>query len=165
MRYLVVYYTLTAKTELIAKTIAAELNAESEQIQTERQINIEDFTKFNLSNLFLIHSITSRKKLKINKPIYNVQDFDRIIIATPVWMNNPTPAIDSYVESQNFRNKEVGIVATVAGNGSAQNAFSVMNSAIRKRGGRVIITQEFNIEKSENSIIEESRQFAKNLNF
>lgn len=162
--YLILYYTLTGKTELVAKTIARELDAKIEQIKTEKPINISDFTRFSLSNLFLIHSIISHKKLKINKPVYNAQDFDRIIILTPVWMNNPAPAINSYVESQNFKNKEVGIVATVAGNGNAQNTFSVMNSAINKKKGRVIITKEFNIEKSEEEIIEEVREFVKNLN-
>ncbi len=158
MRYLVVYYSLTGKTELIAKIIAAELSAEIEQITTEKPVNLQDFTTVGLSNLFLVHSIISRKKVKINQSIYNVQDFDRAIILTPVWMNNPTPAINSYIDSQNFRNKEVVLVATIAEKGSAQNAFSVMNSVIRKKGGRIIITKEINIEKIEQEIAEEARQ-------
>lgn len=158
MRYLVVYYSLTGKTELIAKIIAAELSAGIEQITTEKPVNLQDFTKVGLSNISLIHGIISRRKAKINQPTYNVQDFDRIIILTPVWMNNPTPAINSYIDSQNFRNKEVVLVATIAEKGSAQNAFSVMNSVIRKKGGRIIITKEINIEKIEQEIAEEARQ-------
>lgn len=158
MRYLIAYYTLTGKTELIAKTILEGLDAVIEQIKTEKPINIQDFTMFGLSNLFLIHSIISRKKLKINQPVYNAQDFDRIIILTPVWMNNPAPTINSYIESQNFKNKDVILVATIAEKGSAQNAFSVMNSVIRKKGGRVIMTREINIEKIEQEIAEEARQ-------
>lgn len=164
MRYIVIYYSLTGKTELIAKIIAAKLSAGIEQITTEKPVNLQDFTKVGLSNLFLIHSIISRKKLKINQPVYNAQDFDRIIILTPVWMNNPAPTINSYIESQNFMNREIVLVATVAGNGNAQNAFSVMNSAIRKKGGRVIILEEINIDnKSEEEIVEIAGRFARGL--
>ncbi len=163
MRYLIAYYTLTGNTELIARTIATELGAEIEQINTEKPINISDFTKFSLSNISLMHSIISRKKMKINQPAYNVQDFDRIIIATPVWMNNSAPAVNSYIDCQNFMNKDVVLIATIAEKGNAQNTLSVMNSAIRKRGGKVIATQGIGIEKSEQEIVEMARQFAISL--
>lgn len=160
MKYLIAYYTLTGNTELIAKTVAAELGAETEEIKTEKPIDIDNFRRFSLSNISLMHNIISRKKIKINQPVYNVQDFDRIIIATPVWMNNPAPAVNSYIQSQNFRNKEIALIATIAEKGNADNTLSVMNSAIKKKGGKVITTMGIGIEKSEQEIVEMAGQFA-----
>lgn len=165
MRYLVAYYSLTGKTGIIAKTIARELGAEIEPIRTEKPINVQDFTRFSISNISLIHTIISRKKIRINQPVYNVQDFDRVLIATPVWMNNPAPAINSYIGCQNFLNKDIVLIATILANGNAQNTFSVMNSAINKKGGRVIITREIDVgESSEPEIIESASQFSGILN-
>jgi len=164
MRYLVAYYTLTGKTEIIAKNIAGDLGASIEHIQTAKPINVGDFRRFGLSNIGLVHSIIVRKKVKINKPSCNVQDFDRTIIATPVWMNNPPPAVNSYIEGQNFRNKEVAVIATTMGGGNAQNTFSVFGSRIAKNCGKVIAMHEIKIDGlSEHDIVGITRQISKSL--
>jgi len=164
MKYLVAYYTLTGNTEFVAGKLAEILGALPERIQTVKPIKIQDLRGFHLSNILLVQSIISHKKARIEKPVQNAQDFDRIIIATPVWMNNPPPAVNSYIDGQNFRSKEVAVIATTLGGGSAHNTFSVINSGIARRGGKVIAMHEIKLDGlGDEDIIEAVGQIAKGL--
>jgi flavodoxin len=108
MKSLVVYYTRTGNAKFIAETIASNIGAEMEEIV--------DLKKRSGPIGFLTggKDATQGKETEIGKIKYLPQDYDLIVIGTPVWSSSPTPAIRTYINHNDFAGKKVAIFLTAS---------------------------------------------------
>ncbi len=106
MKSLVVYYTRTGKTKLVAEAIAAQLGADIEEIVD---------LKKRAGALGWINSgkDASRKSLTDIAPTQKVPaDYDLVVIGTPIWAWAPTPAFRTYVSKNSLAVKKVALFYT-----------------------------------------------------
>ncbi len=109
MKTLVVYYSRTGNTKYVAEKIAENLGAEiCEVIDKKNRKGRFAFLTGGYESL--------RKKLTQIEVSKNVDNYDFIIIGSPVWNNGITPAIRTFIHQNNLSNKKIACFVTLKGN-------------------------------------------------
>lgn len=154
MKKLVVFYSLSGNTEVVAKTIAKELKADL--------CRVEEIRKRNRFLAYLTGSFAAmRDKCSEIKPIaLNVCDYDLIFLGSPIWASRPAPAINAFINDTNFKNKKVIAFFTMGGSRYVK-AINNITVKVEKRSG--IITGSFAIRAQKNSdaIVKETKKTIK----
>ena len=105
METLVMYYSLTGRTRYEATRIAESENAELYEVREQRH------RKMANAYLFGPSQARARRFVYIEPIAIDLEEFDKIIIACPVWGGYPAPAFNNIV-SELPPEKEVEIVLT-----------------------------------------------------
>lgn len=129
---LVVYYSLTGKTEVVARALAGELQADIRRV--------EDVNAPSVSWWFYITAGFAAKRGKEAeiKPIdAGFGKYDRVFIGSPVWGGSPSTPINAFITKADFTGKKVVLFMTMGGN-DATAALKKMRARIETKGGRVI---------------------------
>ncbi|MHB9155965.1 MAG: flavodoxin family protein [Endomicrobiales bacterium] len=131
MKTLVVYYSLTGKTEHIAGIIARETGADIRKV--------EDARKRSLFFAYITGSFEAlRGRETLIKPVdLSLSGYDRVLVCAPVWAGNPAPAMNSFVAGADFTGKNVALLMTMSGR-EAPEAVEKLAARVRRRGGKVI---------------------------
>ena len=103
MKTLVIYYTRTGNAKFIAETTAAELGADIEEV-----IDLKN-RQGKLAFLPAGRDAMKAKETEIAQTKRTPTDYDLIIIGQPVWAGNPTPAIRTYLNKNDFSGKKVAL--------------------------------------------------------
>ena len=128
---LVVYYSYSGKTELVAKTLAETLKAEL--------LKIEDVSKPTKEQAFGAGKEASIKgeSWPIKPFKTDLSAYDRIFVGNPVWFSMPPPAFNAFVDQVSFTGKQVVVFVTFGGNGQDQ-ALKAMTEKVVAKGGKVV---------------------------
>lgn len=126
VKTLVVYYSLTGSTKLIAETIAKTINADILELKPVKELNPESGMKFIWGGAQAV----MKKKPKLEKIDLNPLDYDLIFIGSPVWAWRYTPPIRSFLSQFNLSGKRIAIFMCSAGDG--QKAMERFNEALNK---------------------------------
>ena len=103
-RTLVVFYSQSGKNKLIAEHIDSQIqNSDLKQIKLKEEIG---FGSLIFKHIF-------RGDLEIEK--INVDEYDIIIISTPIWLQMLALPTKVFIESANFEGKEVCMFITCGG--------------------------------------------------
>lgn len=71
---------------------------------------------------------------KIEDLQINMDEYDTIILASPVWKHNPAPAVNEFLHRNNLSGREVSCLIIHSGN-SAGKAPDVLRKRIKLAGG------------------------------
>jgi len=115
MKTLVLFYSFSGNTRKLASQKAAETGADIEEItETKKMFVLKAY-------IFGAYRAMKRKKSEI-KPIKSqLENYEKIIIMSPVWASHPAPAFNSIVE-QLPAGKKVELVMVSAGSGTQSSA-------------------------------------------
>ena len=124
-KVLVVYYSREGHTKLVAEKLAQIFNADLEQLIDKKKrtgpIGFSGAGKDAVAG-----NLTSLEPLKRNP-----QDYDIILIGTPSWFGNVTPAVRAFIKENNLSGKRVGLFGTAHLTG-VENALKQAAELIRK---------------------------------
>ena len=131
MKSLVVYYSLTGKTRLVAQAIAEALNATLLEIT-------ETKTRRRGPSLYAIGGFEAKmnKRSKISPIDVDPKKYDRVFIGSPIWNSRPVPAINAFIYKTNFADRSVTPFFTMAGDNS-ERAVANISAKIEKSRGEV----------------------------
>jgi flavodoxin len=107
MKSLVVYYSRTGKTKFVAETIAAELGSEIEEI-----VDLKN-RDGKLGWMSATQDASREKETQIAPTKKVPKDYDLLIIGSPVWAFNLTPAIRTYIKNNDLSGKKVALFFTL----------------------------------------------------
>lgn len=133
MKTLIIYYSDSGTTHLVAKTLSIHLGADLIRINDLK--NREGFGNKLLSTI----SAFRESKTDIHPAKVDVSDYDVIYFGTPTWSGNPTPAILTIIDRCNLRGKDVVLFATMNKN-RGQTNIERLEEKVKLRGARVIET-------------------------
>lgn len=131
MKSLVVYYSLTGKTRLIAQTITQALSATLVEIREKKPRELGPF-------IYLIGgfgAITNRTS-KINPVDICSNQYESIFIGSPIWASRPVPAVNSFIYQTNFEGRNVIPFFTMGGN-TSEKALANITAKVNKSRGNV----------------------------
>jgi flavodoxin len=131
MKSLVVYYSLTGKTKLVAQAIAEALNATLGEIKETKPRKLG----FSVYLFGGFATITNRGS-KINPVDVDLKQYERIFIGSPVWASRPAPAINAFIYQANFEGRSIIPFFTMGGNNS-EKALANITAKIERRQGKV----------------------------
>jgi flavodoxin len=106
MKTLVVYYSRTGNAKFVAETIAATIGADAEEIVDLKK------RAGTLGFLSGGKDATQGKETEITPTKRAPQDYDLIILGTPIWSSSPTPALRTYITHNDLSEKKVAVFLT-----------------------------------------------------
>lgn len=131
MKSLVVYYSFTGKTRLVAQAIAEVLNATLLEIEERRPIPMPFVYLSGSFRAFM------NRGSKIEPVDVDLKQYERIFIGSPMWAYRPAPAINSFIYQTNFEGRSVIPFFTMGGNDS-EKALANIKAKIEKKQGKVV---------------------------
>ncbi|MDD5492977.1 MAG: flavodoxin [bacterium] len=131
MKTLIVYYSYTGNTELVAKTIASEISADI--------LKVEDAEKTGKLKIYFSGSFAAKRGKSWPIKTINVllKDYDRIFIGAPVWAGKAAPEINAYIEQAELKGKPVVVFVTMGGSKSDE-AIQGLSDKIKAKEGKVV---------------------------
>lgn len=104
MKILVTYYSLDGNTHYLAEGIAECLDAD-----LLRLMPVKDIRNNKTKYLFGGRQAVTKKKPDLLPFDKNPEEYDMIIIGTPVWASTMTPAVRSFLSNSKFAGKKIGL--------------------------------------------------------
>lgn len=144
MKTVILFYSRTRKTALVAKTLAQAVGADLVEVTdlTDRRGPLNYFR----SALDAVRE----NKTRIEPEKIDLDDYGLVYIGGPTWASKPAPAIITLIDHCNLQGKDVIPFTTVGrntggqatfttmGNRSARQVINRMREKIEARGGRMV---------------------------
>ncbi len=146
-KILVIFYSRTGNTKRVAQDLAAKLNADTEEIIDKRD-------RKGFINWFKAGRDAMKKYLtEINAIKKNPKNYNLILIGTPIWAGDMTPAVRTYMTQ--FKNdfKNVAFFLT-AGSSKFDKTFMSMEEL---SGKKPVATLGFSSQDLKNKEIYENK--------
>lgn len=137
----IVYYSYTGHTKKIAERIQKELNCDMIELQME--------TPYSDDYDYVVELAKKEAKegyMPKLKPIeVNLEQYDTIIIGTPVWWYTFAPAIRTFLTENNLENKTIIPFATNAGwlGHTFQDIKKLCPKSIVKNELNIVFTEDY----------------------
>jgi flavodoxin len=153
MKTVILFYSRTRKTSMVAKTLAQEIKADF--------VEVTDLTDRMgpLNYLKSTFDAMRENKTQINPGTVELKDYGLIYIGSPTWAGKPTPAITTLIDQCRLQGKDVILFATM-GNRGGHSVIERMREKIEARGARMV--RHF-VVKTGNKNIEELKEEVKEL--
>ncbi|MCK5129693.1 MAG: hypothetical protein KAQ68_07565 [Clostridiales bacterium] len=135
MKTCIAYFSKTGNTKTAAEYLAQKIDAAL--IPLEDETNYKGFIGFMKGG----YRASFAKKTSLSDTIYDqIAQYERIILATPVWAGKTTPAINAVLNSVDFTNKQVYAVTSQGDSsfGDADKREAFYRETIEKKGGQFI---------------------------
>lgn len=142
MRNLVLFYSKTGNTALVAQTIKNELKSHV------KELNDFSHNKTGIEYLFP----TIFESASVNHYNFDIDYYETIFIGTPVWISSLTPAISEMIKNVDFKGKNVVLFNTMKFYGG-HNAIRRMAKLVRKSNGNVIAAFTIKTNTSNEDIV------------
>ena len=111
MKKLVVFYSYTGHTKMIAENIQRKLNCDILEIKPVKPYSTDYQTVVDEEQ----NNSSVGKTPDIQKIDKNLNDYDEIIVGTPVWWYTIAPVIRTFLTQNDLSNKTIKPCATNAG--------------------------------------------------
>ncbi len=150
MKALIIYYSKTEKTKIVAETISKKLNTDIIRIEDKKD-------RSGFKNQFTsAFDAIKENKTEIYPNDIDLTDYNTIYFGTPVWVSKPSPAIMTIIDNLNLIGKDIVLFATMSSSG-AKASLDKMEERIKSRGGRVIARFSLKTKgKSNDKLIKDS---------
>jgi len=103
MKAVVIYYSRTGNAKFIAEKIAQECNADIEAIVDKKK------RTGPVGYMRSGRDASREKETEIAETPKLPQDYELVIVGTPVWAGKITPAVRTYLKRNNLAGKKVAI--------------------------------------------------------
>jgi flavodoxin len=153
MKTVILFYSRTRKTSLVAKTLAQEIKAD--------YVEFTDLTDRIGPLNYLMSTIDAMRenKTQIKPETVELRDYGLIYIGSPTWAGKPSPAIITLIDQCNLKGKDIILFATMRNRGG-HTVIERMREKIEARGARMV--RHF-VVKTGNKNIEELKEEVKEL--
>jgi Flavodoxins len=157
MKSLIIYYSLEGNVKLLSEVMAAEIGADVLPIKLKQEIKADSFMKYIWGG----KQVMMKEIPEIEPSTVNPNDYDLIIIGTPVWAFNYAPAIRSFLQSHTITNKKIALFCTHEG--GPQKTLS--NLEAKLPNNEILSTIDFfaPLKKNREISIEKAKTWVKNL--
>jgi len=153
----ILYYSRTGDTRVVAGAIRDALDGDLQEIK-----DLKD--RSGLKGFWQgMKDVTDKVKAEIKPETLDLDAYDLIVICSPVWGMQFTPAITTFMSTMDFKNKKV-ILAAVARMNMNQEKRDEIKKEIHSKGGEVI--KDFVIKtwfKSPEEIKEQTKDHIKDI--
>jgi flavodoxin len=153
---LVVYYSLEGSTRLLAQTIAQLLHADLLECKPMKDLRSKGVSKYIWGG----RQVIMKKKPKLEAFLVPPAEYKSLVIGTPVWAYNYTPAIRSFLSQEKLKNKKIGLFCCHEG-GPGKTLQNLRHDLM---GNTIISETDFvNVAKNKEENIEKAKRWGVDL--
>ena len=116
MKAAVIYYSLEGNTRYAAKKVAEALQADVIGIIPKKAYPDSGFKKF----LWGGKSAAMKEKPELEPYDFNSEDYDLVVLCTPIWAGTMTPPMRSFLAGNDLSNKHVAALVCCSGGNAAK---------------------------------------------
>ena len=137
-KILVSYFSASGTTKKVAEKVAASVNGDLFKINPKEQYTKEDLDWTNKQSRSSIE-MNNNVKPEIENTVSNLEEYDKIVLAFPVWWYKEPTIIDKFLEENDMTGKSIYVFVTSGSSPidstykSLQNNFSNLNFISGKR--------------------------------
>ncbi len=144
MKTLVIYYSRTGNTKFVADEISSTLQAETrELIDKKKRSGIWGY-------IWAGHDAMMKTKTEIEEIGLDLAQYDLIFLGCPNWAANIPPAIRTFLDRADLKDKKLALFCTQDGMG-ATRVFN--NLRLLAKGAEIVDQKYFNrVEKNKESV-------------
>ena len=121
MKTLIVYYSRSNITKKVAESIREKLDCDVEEVKLE--VNYDGPVGYARG----IKDALQEKIVDLNPLEYDVEDYDRVILGTPVWASKSANPLISYIDNNKDKFKNVKILLTAGSSGFYSSIKQINN--------------------------------------
>lgn len=157
LKKLVIYYSLEGNTKLMAEAMAKAIDADLLSITPQKPIGTKGISKYFWGG----SQVMMKRKPALNPFTLSPQDYDLIIIGTPVWAWTFSPPIASLLEKVDFSGKQVALFSCHGG----QNGKTFLHLKEHLPNSQVLDTIDFfePLKKDTEVCLQKAAQWALNV--
>ena len=144
---IIVYYSLEGHSKTVADAIKNEFGYDVLELKPQKEIKAKGFGKFFFGGKQAMFG----EEIELKSYDININNYDNIIIGTPVWASRYAPAFNTFFSKEKIFGKNIAMYCTCAG--SSGKTFELMKDKLK---GNVIIGHETFCEKN----LKEQNDFA-----
>jgi flavodoxin len=111
MKKLIIFYSLDGNTRFIAQTIAETIGADLLELKTLDQPKPKGFMKYFWGG----RQVMMKEKPALLPFDKNIEDYEVLIIGTPVWAFSYTPALATFFSKINIQGKKIALFCCSGG--------------------------------------------------
>ena len=155
MKPVVIYYSLTGKTAVVATAAARILNAELKQIE-----EVKPRKPGALVYLFGGLAAMTNQRSRIKPLGLDAGKYDFILVGSPVWAGRPVPAVNAFIAETDFTKKDVVVFCTGASDAKGTEvALRSLAQKVEGKAGKVIGSFAVRtVKATEQELIEKTRE-------
>ncbi len=154
MNTIIIYYSISGQTKLIADIMCNKLKCKQFEIETDKKANADVVSMY----VYGAKEMISRNSSKLVTPKIDLSEYDNIIIGFPNWVSNFPPAVKEFVNNNDFSGKNIYLYITYAARGGEaclNNAAKHFTSAKSiKKLGKFSLPKIHNIDKVDDKVSE-----------
>ncbi len=149
MKTAFIYYSLEGNMEYIVNKISDKNTVDNIKLIPSKEYPTGKISKFIWGG----KSATFGEKPKLTNENIEIDQYDTLIIGTPIWAGTFTPPINTFLHDYKINGKKIILIATHAG-GGAEKCFTKMKELLKEN--TILDTIDFkNPAKSQDNIQEE----------
>ena len=140
---LVVYFSASGVTKIVAQTLASALKSNIYEIEPVNPYTDKDLDWRNSKSRSSLEMKDPASRPQIKNKILNFSSYKYIFIGFPIWWYREPSIIDTFLESYDFTNKIIIPFYTSGGSGfgkTKQNISSLAKNALVKEDRRFSIS-------------------------
>ncbi len=103
MKKLVIYYSFEGNTKLLSQIISQNLDTDILEIKPKNEVKRKGFMKY----LWCGKSVFMKEKPELEPILINIDEYDLLIIGTPVWAGTFAPALRTFFDEYDIKNKKI----------------------------------------------------------
>jgi len=132
IKSIIIYYSYSGNTRKVAKILA-------ESLERDSQVDILRLQALDESKSFFVQALRALKHIRgeIKEIKFDLSEYDRICLGTPVWAFAPVPAVNTYLDRcRGIEGKDV-IIFTTYGSGTGNTrCLNYMQRALSQKGAK-----------------------------
>jgi len=136
MKKLIVYYSLEGNTELVAGKISKYLEADVIRLIPKKEYPKGNFQKFFWGG----KSVTFGEKPKLEEYSFVTDDYDTIVIGTPIWAGTFAPPIRTFLADNIISGKDIYLLTCSSG-GATDKCFEKFKGILK--GNQIVNSIDF----------------------
>ena len=124
---LICYFSATGTTKEVAQIISKEIGGDLFEIEPVQKYTSEDLDWTNKQSRTSLEMHDDNARPSIKNKVENLENYDNIIIAFPVWWYKEPNIIDTFIEENNLKNKNLYVFVTSGGSTVTDSYNSLKN--------------------------------------
>jgi flavodoxin len=128
MKSVIIYYSLTGNTCLVAKMIAERLGSDLIRLKPEKEIPSDKSSKYFLGG----KSVLFDEKPKLLNDDIKLDGYDTVIIGTPIWARSFASPVNTFLSDYGIKDKLVYLFATHGAGTTSEKCFMKMKEKLSR---------------------------------
>ncbi len=110
-KILVSYFSASGTTKRVAEKVAAAINGDLFEIDPKKKYTEEDLDWANKQSRSSIE-MNNNVKPEIENKVSNLEEYDTVCLAFPIWWYKEPTIIDKFLEENNMEGKKIYVFVT-----------------------------------------------------